>query len=80
MKRAMTAPLSAAEARTGQAMAKAGLHGWKLTVCADPERAGFVAILTSPDYRPLTSGRMVSARGLDPEAAITAGIVKAAPQ
>lgn len=56
----------------------AGLTGWKASVHRHPEAAGFVAVLTSPDFNPLTrAGRMVSARGRDQADAFAAVLEKA---
>lgn len=56
---------STAEEATGAAR-DAGLPGWKCALHRHPESVGVVAVLTSPDFNPLTkTGRMVTRRGRD---------------
>ncbi|WP_312782052.1 hypothetical protein [Brevundimonas sp.] len=54
-------------AEVTQAARDHGLPGWKAGVHAHPEIAGRrVAVLTSPDYNPVTgAGRMIAAAGRD---------------
>jgi len=54
-----------AEEATG-AVRDAGLPGWKCALLRHPESVGVVAVLTSPDFNPVTqTGRMVTRRGRD---------------
>ena len=63
------------------ALREARLHGWKGSVHAHPEAAGFVCVLTSPDYDPAAqSGRMVTARGADAFAALRGAVAVTTPE
>lgn len=61
-----------------RAVRDAGLTGWKATVHRHPEAAGYVAVLSSPDFNPVTrAGRMIAARGREVPDAFAAALEKA---
>jgi len=58
-------------------LSAAALTGWKAVVKPLDETTGHVAVVTSPDFNPVTqAGRLFAARDEEPGSALIAAIAK----
>lgn len=60
------------------ALEAAGLTGWRSLIKPLDEAVGYVAVITSPDFHPVTrAGRLFAGRGVDEREALAGAIAKA---